>query len=583
MGKQKAPDPPDYSGLAAEQGLENRDTALFNNYLNNPNYITPYGSQRTTYNMGGASGFDEQAYLDANPRLAAYKAEKGLGDGWAYRHYQRHGASEGRDHGQGQGWTDNPVRGEGEAPYTLVTQTFSPEQQALYDSENALKQNSLDTATGMMNRVGEAYDQPFDTSPYGFSDYSTADLPDVPQYDSSGFQDLTGIDTNALSPASQGLDFSQAGDFGSYDPSQLGGFGSYDPSQLQQLGGLSNENLQGMTDLDMSQLYQRTVDPSLAGQEDVYQALNELNRPDQEARQRAQEADLMARGFAPGGTGYDARMQTLGDDVSRQQLQNRIYAGEAQDRMIGNEAMLRGQGLNEQIQSLNADMGIRGTQFGERQGIDQSQQNIRGQQWGEQGDMANLADRQRAQQWGEQGDVANLADRQRGQRVMEEQAIESFATMLRNQGMDEQAVQAQVNMAMNAQQSSNEARRVGLGETQRAARFNENSEQSRYDNWVAQQEYQRANFERNRPLAELNSLRTGNNPQMPQFQQYQAANAQAAPIFDAGIAQGNFDLQNAQNQPDVMGGLFDLGGAFLGAGGAAGGFGKLFGSNSLDK
>lgn len=90
------------------------------------------------------------------------------------------------------------------------------------------------------------------------------------------------------------------------------------------------------------------------------------------------------------------------------------------------------------------------------------------------------------------------------------------------------------------------------------------------------QDIQEQAYLRNLPLSEVNALRTGNQPGMPQFQAYQGSQASPAPLFDATLAAGNFAQQNYQNQLAKSGGLFDLGGALLGAGGAANGFGNLF-------
>ena len=70
---------------------------------------------------------------------------------------------------------------------------------------------------------------------------------------------------------------------------------------------------------------------------------------------------------------------------------------------------------------------------------------------------------------------------------------------------------------------------------------------------------------RNQPLTELNALRTGAQPTMPQFQPYQGANVAPAPVFNAAQQQGAWD-QNAYNQQvgqqnATTSGLFGLGSA----------------------
>lgn len=54
MGKESSPPPaPDYRGAAIEQGAANKETAIASNLLNNPNVSNPFGTQTWT---GGADG-----------------------------------------------------------------------------------------------------------------------------------------------------------------------------------------------------------------------------------------------------------------------------------------------------------------------------------------------------------------------------------------------------------------------------------------------------------------------------------------------------------------------------------------------
>lgn len=85
------------------------------------------------------------------------------------------------------------------------------------------------------------------------------------------------------------------------------------------------------------------------------------------------------------------------------------------------------------------------------------------------------------------------------------------------------------------------------------------------------QTYQLGVAERQQPLTELASIRSGAQPQMPQFQPTQyAMGAQGPNMLAATTAQGQYNqgLYNSQlaQQSGMMGGLFDLGGAVLGGG-----------------
>ena len=50
MGKPSAPKTPDYVGAAREQGEANVDAARVTGRINNPNVVSPYGTQTTTWN-----------------------------------------------------------------------------------------------------------------------------------------------------------------------------------------------------------------------------------------------------------------------------------------------------------------------------------------------------------------------------------------------------------------------------------------------------------------------------------------------------------------------------------------------------
>lgn len=64
-GKSSPPPAPDYSGAAKEQGAANTSAALQSGMFNNPNVTGPYGSQTTTYTPG-PTGPEGQSTWQAN-------------------------------------------------------------------------------------------------------------------------------------------------------------------------------------------------------------------------------------------------------------------------------------------------------------------------------------------------------------------------------------------------------------------------------------------------------------------------------------------------------------------------------------
>lgn len=150
MGKSspKAPPPVDPNVVAAAQTQSNIATAEANARLNRINQVGPQGS--VTYSQSGPA-WDEQAYLAANPDVAAAiqsKAFKGSGAD----HYQQLGVNEGRK-GVPQGY--NP-----DEPWTQTT-TLSPEQQRLYDLSTAAQTTYGETGLAQLGKLREQMSTPF--------------------------------------------------------------------------------------------------------------------------------------------------------------------------------------------------------------------------------------------------------------------------------------------------------------------------------------------------------------------------------------------------------------------------------------
>lgn len=84
-------------------------------------------------------------------------------------------------------------------------------------------------------------------------------------------------------------------------------------------------------------------------------------------------------------------------------------------------------------------------------------------------------------------------------------------------------------------------------------------------NQARQQGIQEEEFMRTEPLNILNSVRSASPINLPQFQNYSGANVQAAPVFNAAQAQGNYGMQqygiDTGTYNNMMSGLFSLGAA----------------------
>lgn len=135
------PAPPDYQAAARTQGTENRETALFNSQLNNPNVVNPYGTQTVQY---GAP--DMQAYQTA---LSDYEE--------AVRRNQQNPALFVPPRP-----TIEQFRGNPNIP--TITQTYSPEQQAIFNQQNQAKLGLGTLANTGIGSLGQVIGQNVDLS-----------------------------------------------------------------------------------------------------------------------------------------------------------------------------------------------------------------------------------------------------------------------------------------------------------------------------------------------------------------------------------------------------------------------------------
>ena len=110
-----------------------------------------------------------------------------------------------------------------------------------------------------------------------------------------------------------------------------------------------------------------------------------------------------------------------------------------------------------------------------------------------------------------------------------------------------------------------ESRQVGMNSQLQSLGFSQGLQGAQFDNQVRQQMLSELLLQRNTPLNELNSLRTGSQVSMPNFQGYYTNNATPAPIFDAAQSTGNYNMAAWQQQQAganaLLGGLAALGGA----------------------
>lgn len=127
------PPAPDFAGAAAAQGAANRESAIAQGHINNPNVINPYGTQTVTWGNGTPAptpptGADPAAW-------AAYAVQL-------------------------QNWSAGQANG----TQPTITQTLSPEQQRIYDQQTANQIGLGGVAAQGISSLGGLIGKPIDLS-----------------------------------------------------------------------------------------------------------------------------------------------------------------------------------------------------------------------------------------------------------------------------------------------------------------------------------------------------------------------------------------------------------------------------------
>ena len=149
------PAAPDYVGAAKEQGQANLASAQASSKLNNPNVISPYGTQKVTY--GDPTAFDQPGWDAA---IADYKDRYGT---WQNSgQLDESGKVIPGTGGNAPVMPDRSTFAGGDKNIPTMTQTFSPEQQALYDksvkTKGLIGDLGIQGATALQGVIGKGVD-----------------------------------------------------------------------------------------------------------------------------------------------------------------------------------------------------------------------------------------------------------------------------------------------------------------------------------------------------------------------------------------------------------------------------------------
>ncbi|OGT54241.1 MAG: hypothetical protein A3E01_00190 [Gammaproteobacteria bacterium RIFCSPHIGHO2_12_FULL_63_22] len=509
------PPPPDYAGAAQAQGAANIDAARATAKLSNPNVINPYGTQTVTY---GVNGDQDQA---------------------------------------------------------TVNQTFSPEQQALYDNSVQVKGLlgglGVTGATALQGVIGKNLDlSTAGALPTAYT--GPSDLPDVYSGASARPAVFAGSTASPTVYAAPGKAPEIGREVGMATVGAPMAFRAPDALDRNSLPTAPTaytgaQNLPGMPQ------------ESSAIREQVINAM--MGRVDTDiARSRDQSnSDLIANGIRPGTEAYDRAMQGFDRQRTDALQQAQIAGGNAAQQAFTMDLSRRQQGYNETTGdaalTFNQGMGLRtqavgeqGQEFNQRLAGTGQEFNQKlastGQQIQQNQAAAQLAAQQREATYQAQLASAQLEQARQAQRFSQGMSLSQLQAAQQAQQFGQGMSLSQLEQAQQAQQFGQGATVAQMEAAQQAQQFGQESD-------LRRQSISEILAQRQTPLNEINALMSGSQVSNPFASNlgYQAgANVAPPPIMGAAQAQGAWD-QNAYAQGvgqsnAMMSGLFSIGSAAAG-------------------
>jgi len=540
MGKGSAPPPPDYVGAAQLQGELSKEALNMQNFANRPVQNTPFGS--TTW--------DTQAVRD-------------------------------------------PATGDLVTQWTQNT-TLAPELQNALESQLGIQQNRSDLASGFMSRVANEYGQPFDwqnlpalTSAGTPAQLQTATADYVPGLQTDvnrtnfvggfsfggpqmGVESMTGDIQRGVAPTGVNTGFT----------SMTGGLAGQTGQEAVQRG-LNVVDNPALPAFDAS--YRDRIASDLMAR----------MQPQQDYARQQLETQLSNQGFQVGTEGYQRALDDLAQRQAAERFNALDIAGNEAQRLYGMQMGQRQQAFQEDVtggqfanQAANQafQQGLAANQF-QNQALNQAfQQDMAArqaqnqalqQQFGQQlaaGQFGNEATQQAYAQALGAGQFGNQAQNQLYQQMMGQA---NLANQAGQQQFAQNLAAAQFGNQALGQASALDLQRMQAQNQAAAQQFALNQQYANQMNQLRQQAIAEQMQRRGMSLNEMNALLSGQQvgmPQMPSF--VQSGRAETPQILNAtqmgyDAALGAYNAQQA-GAGNLMGGLFSLGSAAIGAPGLFG-------------
>ena len=513
-----APATPDYAAAATAQGTANKETALLQGYLNNPNISGPLGGQTVTF---------------------------------------------------------DPVTNQ-----PTITQNLTPTAQSTLEAQQRVQGGLANLGETGLTTAKNIISKPFEyTGPSTITSLADsgkiAGAPDLSKYGSA-----SSIGADKYGSASS-IGAGQYGLAGGINPNQYGlaqgGVEGVDlQTSINNIGkidqNLNANNYLSNSLLDFSNIAKMPVNAGTTGQAAIMSRL----APQLERQQKSNAQTLANQGLVAGGEAYtnamrdqsqqqndlltQAALQGIGlDTAANQQGFNQVlsvgqYGNQNTQQNFANA--LATQQAQNAAQNQNFMQQLQSGQFGNQAQLANFGVNLQNQQAYNQAIAQNYGQGLSAQQLANQSVAQNFGQGLNAQQLANQSVAQNFGQGLTASNAQNAAIQQNQNAAIQQQQLANAAQ---------LQQYNENLGTAQFGNNAATQSLQTQLALRNQPLNEITGLMSGSQLQMPQFQGYNPTNIAPAPVFAGAQAQGAADMQkygiqqsgaNAQTS-----GLYSLAGA----------------------
>lgn len=360
MAKSSPPPPPDYVGAAQAQGQANIDAATQQSRLNNPNVVSPYGTQ--TYYTNSQNPTEARTTLER--QIADLQAQMPVWENWDWRYANGLASGPYASERAAQWFTNTtnslndqlrPLQEQlsylnehGQVPQdnrpTLV-QTLSPEQQAIFNQENANK-----LALGQLGAQGISSAQGIIGTPFNLGWGGT------PSYSTMGSTSGPTASVSKTPPSGTSSGYYQGG-----SPTFNEVTGTYGVPSLwgNATGGTKNTGTQNLA-MNGASAPSSGWSASMNGlplpappgsyQNIWNQSVNAaMQRPTEDYLKAADQknSDLVAAGIRPGSVAYGNQMQMLQRGLNDARAQAILGAGTLTQQAYAQDADRRRQAIAE--------------------------------------------------------------------------------------------------------------------------------------------------------------------------------------------------------------------------------------------